>query len=328
MYSACDELGWNAGPLTRFNDIEALKAGDLLHLHWTKFVTAGATDAQEADRAVANMLGRLDRALARGVRFAWSVHEALPHECPYPAAEVALRQGLAERAEIIHTLHISTVAEVADLYKLQTDKVITVEHPLYSGFYPDYISREAARAQLGVGDEVVFLSFGAIRPYKGLDRLVDAARALRESDVPPFRILVVGPTYHAVDVQDVLLAAAKEPTISVMPVAVPNEYVHVLFRAADLSVLPYQAFHNSGVALLSLSFGTPVLLPETSVTLDLKPTGLASYFAIDDDADLLRQMEAFARTPPARSEMPSSVAADLDPRLAATRLASCIGPPR
>ncbi len=328
MYSACDSLGWNAGPLRQFSEINSLKAGDLFHLHWTKFVTVNATSAQEADRAVIELLGVLDRAIARGVRLGWSVHEALPHECPFPAAEIALRQGLADRAEFIHTLHTSTVDEVADLYELPTDKVINVPHPLYSGFYPDYVSREAARSQLGLGDEVVFLSFGAIRPYKGIDRLVDAARILRQSDVPPFRVIVAGPTYHSVDMQDLLLAAAKEPTVSVMPTAVPNEHVHVLFRAADLSILPYRAFHNSGVALLSISFGTPVLLPETPVTMDLETTGLATFFTIDDDADLLRQMAAAIRTPPGRSAMPPSVAASLDPRLAASRLASSIGPPR
>ena len=67
------------------------------------------------------------------------------------------------------------LAEVEGLYPLVPERTFVVEHPLYSGVYPDYVSRAAARRMLGVDDdEVVLLGFGAIRPYKGFDRLVRA----------------------------------------------------------------------------------------------------------------------------------------------------------
>ena len=313
LYSRTSEQGWIADPLPTWADASELQSGDILHLHWTKFVMSNTDTEAEADESVDATLEILDSAIDRGVRFIWSVHESLPHECPYPDVEIRLRRALSERAELIHVLHRSTVEEVAHLYPLAEAKVFVVEHPLYSGFYPDYVSREAARSMLGLEDEVVMLSFGAIRPYKGLDRLVNAAELLRDRVDKPFRVLVAGPTYRTVDVQEVLFKAASDPNVSLVAEGVPDEYVHVLFRAADVSILPYRAFHNSGVAMLSLSFGTPLIVPENPVTSDLVDSGLVRLFGIDDDDALLEAMVDVVESPPSRNDVPDVMKRRFDP---------------
>jgi glycosyltransferase involved in cell wall biosynthesis len=52
-------------------------------------------------------------------------------------------------------------------------------HPSYLGDVPNTVTREEARFELGVRpDATVFLSFGAIKPYKGVEELVAAAQQL------------------------------------------------------------------------------------------------------------------------------------------------------
>ena len=93
----------------------------------------------------------------------------------------------------------------------------------------------------------------------------------------------------------------------------PDEYVHVLFRAADVSILPYRAFHNSGVAMLSLSFGTPLIVPENPVTSDLVDSGLVRLFGIDDDEALLEAMVDVVESPPSRNDVSDVMKRRFDP---------------
>jgi len=147
-----------------------------------------------------------------------------------------LRNRLVELASAVHVLHSSTLGEVEGLYPLDGGRTFTVEHPLYSGVYPDYVTRSAARRMLGVGDdEVLLLGFGAIRPYKGFDRLVRLVPELRERTGLRVRVMLAGPTFKSIDIGPLQDLVGSMDGVSMTDRAVPDEYVQVLFRAADVS---------------------------------------------------------------------------------------------
>jgi glycosyltransferase involved in cell wall biosynthesis len=180
------------------------------------------------------------------------------------------------------------VGEVEGLYPLDADRTFVVEHPLYSGVYPDYVSRGAARRLLGVGDdEVLLLGFGAIRPYKGFDRLVGLVPRLREVTGLPIRVILAGPMYRNAENAGLLDLVRSTPGVALSDRVVPDEYVQVLFRAADVSVLPYRQVLNSGVLMLALSFGCVSVAPENPVTRDAAGSGLVHLFDRESDEGLL-----------------------------------------
>jgi len=194
-------------------------------------------------------------------------------------------------------LHGSTVDELAVLYPLDPARTFTVEHPLYSGIYADYISRASARRQLGVADdEVLLVGFGAIRPYKGFDRLVSLVPRIREQTGLPIRVILAGPTLKSIDIGPLRDLVAATPGVSMTDRAIPDEYVQVVFKAADVVVLPYRQVLNSGVLMLSLTFGCPSVAPENPVTVDTVSSGLVHLFDRESDEDLLRAViEAIER---------------------------------
>ena len=65
-----------------------------------------------------------------------------------------------------------------------------ITHPPYDVFSRTPISRDVARARLGIGAEPVLLFFGFVRRYKGLRYLLQALPAVRNEI--PVRLLVVG----------------------------------------------------------------------------------------------------------------------------------------
>jgi glycosyltransferase involved in cell wall biosynthesis len=314
LYSRLPETGFVAGPLGHYEALEDAPGRSVFHLHWTRVFQVGVGSEREAERQTARYLERIERFLGRGGRLVWSIHEALPHDCEYPAVEVAARRRLVEMAAGVHVLHEGTVAEVADRYALDPAKTFVVEHPLYDGAYPDYVTREAARMLLGLApDDVLLLGFGAIRPYKGFDRLIAMVPRLRRETGLAVRVTVAGPTFKSVDVAPLRAAATAADGVAIATEAIPDEHVQVLFRAADVAVLPYRRVLNSGVLMLALTFGTPAVAPENAVTREAASSGLVHLFEASSDDDLARAvLEAVGRRH-RRGELPADFRARYDP---------------
>ena len=71
-------------------------------------------------------------------------------------------------------LSSGTVEAAAPLYEIPASKVLHIPHPAYLGVYPD-TSEAYARRHYGIeADDIVFGVIGNLRPYKGLDDLLDA----------------------------------------------------------------------------------------------------------------------------------------------------------
>ncbi|MBU1866589.1 MAG: glycosyltransferase [Actinobacteria bacterium] len=321
LYSRCIEAGFDPRPLARYEHLDRLPNDGVFHLHWTRVFQAGAESEEKAGGQSRAYLQRIEDFLERGGTLVWSVHEALPHDCDYPELEIETRTRLGELATAVHVLHESTRGEVAGLYPLDPAKVLVVEHPLYSGVYPDYVTRSAARRLLGVADdEVLLLGFGAIRPYKGFDRLVRLLPRLREQTGLPVRVIIAGPSYKTVENRGLLQLVDQAEGAVVMDRAVPDEYVQVLFRAADVAVLPYRQVLNSGVLMLALTFGCPAVVSENPVTRDAVGSGLVHVFdRVSDEGLLAAVVEAIERR--SEREIRETYSRRCDPAVLASQFA-------
>jgi glycosyltransferase involved in cell wall biosynthesis len=145
---------------------------------------------------------------------------------------------------------------------------------------------------LGIGeDEIVLLGFGALRPYKGFDRLVPVADHLEARLGRPVRILLAGPVFRSWGVSDLEDLADLDPRVLLLRGSVPDEHVQVLFRAADLAVLPYRHMLNSSVLMLSLTFGLRAVSPDVPPARDVLDSGLVHLFPMEDDAALAETVE-------------------------------------
>jgi beta-1,4-mannosyltransferase len=299
LYSRLWEHGIAPVPVLRFADLDALlpllSAGTriMLHLQWTSDVLRDAqteTEADAKDRA-AKFVGRLDAFLGAGGRLAWTVHNVLPHDCRFPQVEAGIQQAVADRAHLIHVLNQGTIDAVAEWFTIDPAKVVTIGHPHYLGCYPDVVSRDQARYDLGLlPDEIVYAFVGVIRPYKGLDLLLDAFDAVCASRGGPRRLLVAGNASGDPPTQDVLDRCLLHPQVVLRQGAVPDGEMQYYLRAADIAVLPYQRSLNSGVLLLALSFGLPVVAPASPATAGMTTPAAARTFQAGDPAALTQAL--------------------------------------
>ncbi len=128
------------------------------------------------------------------------------------------------------------------------------------GNYPrssEMAPRTQARNQLGLPKEApVVLFFGQIKKSKGLDLLIDAVANTKDIHLviagKPWKTEFDGYRNRIIDKE---LAQRCHTYIGY----VRNEEVPTLFAAVDAIVLPYRRVYQSGVALMAMSYGLPVI---------------------------------------------------------------------
>jgi glycosyltransferase involved in cell wall biosynthesis len=172
------------------------------------------------------------------------------------------------------------------------------------------VEREKARAALGVeAGERIALFIGFVRPYKGVDVVLEAFHQLPAS--VPWRFLVAGEAWGSTG--DELVAQAHRlglgSRVELRLGWVPEDEMHRLLAAADLVVLPYRGASQSAVAPLALAHGVPVLASEVGGLPEVVVDGRTGRLVPPGDpeaiADVLRQLDD-----PALRALRSNVASD------------------
>ena len=218
----------------------------------------------------APMLGVIARRLRRrGVTVLAVVHNAIPHE--RRPGDRALTRWLLRSCDGLLAMSDQVAADVRQL--APAVPLAVVPHPVYDGFGAP-VPRDRARAALGLPpDAPVFLFFGFIRRYKGLDVLLDAwGEVVRR--VPDARLVVAGEFYAD---EDALRqrAAALGDSVRLDADYIPDDRVPLYFGAADAVVQPYRTATQSGVAQIAFHFGRPVITTDVGGLAEIVPDGVA-----------------------------------------------------
>jgi glycosyltransferase involved in cell wall biosynthesis len=259
----------------------------VLNVHWTTPVLAGVADEKQA-RAKVALVGRLlDAFRGAGGRLVWTVHNVLPHDPVHVECEVALARLLADRADLVHVLSESTVGAAAPYFEIDPARTVCIPHSSYRGMYPDWVSRAGARRRLGVAsDETAVLALGQIRPYQGLDRLLDfAERAGR----PRLRLLVAGALRPGPEADALTTRLGDAPRTTSLTRRLRDDEIQVWMRAADIAVMPYVRVLNSGAFLLAESFDLPVVGPRTGALAEREADAHVRLFDEDDFHEVLAE---------------------------------------
>lgn len=165
-----------------------------------------------------------------------------------------------------------------------------VAHPFYAQFDQGRWTRESARASLGLSGEVA-LFFGYVRHYKGLDTLLRAWRDVRARR-PEATLVVAGEFYERPEAYEALARAAGG--VRLVNRYIPDEEVEALFRAADVTVLPYRSGTQSGVTHVSYALGVPVIATRVGgITETVKDGATGLTCEPEDPAALATTIERF-----------------------------------
>lgn len=285
---------------------------DVVHLHWPEYLFSAPGLARAVLQAFVFVLV-ITMLRGRRTKIVWTVHNLAAHERRHLRLEDHMWRWFVDRVDGYIALSDAGRDTAQERFPALTGRPgFVIPHGHYRDEYPDGTSRAAARRKLLLPmDGHVICVFGAIRPYKNIPALIDTFRSI---DVDDWRLVVAG---HAPD--DRLSAelrdrAGDDSRIRLDLSLVPGDRVQVYLRAADLLVFPYRDILNSGSALLALSFGRPVLVPDLGAMADLRQfvgdAWVRTYDGPLSARTLLAAMEWAENTP--REALPTLTDLDWD----------------
>jgi glycosyltransferase involved in cell wall biosynthesis len=193
------------------------------------------------------------RARRAGVPVVYLCHQLVePDSSPaeWQVARLGLRQG--------DGFVMMTGRESQAVARAFPGRPVRAAHlPVFDEVAPSRTPRDEARARLGVAaDEPLLLFFGFVRRYKGLPLLLDALARL---PAPP-RLVVAGEFWEdEAEYRAQIDRLGLAGRVIIHNRYIPNEAVEPYFAAADALVLPYLSGSQSGVAMLALHHGLPVI---------------------------------------------------------------------
>jgi len=128
--------------------------------------------------------------------------------------------------------------------------------PIMFAPIPAYHEHPPSSTSLPKRGRLELLFFGFIRPYKGLDVLLDALELLQDEDV---YLTVAGEAWNDSERTIARLRRMESEKIELHIEFVSDSSAAALIERADAVVLPYLAASGSAVTALAYNFDTPVI---------------------------------------------------------------------
>jgi beta-1,4-mannosyltransferase len=300
---------------------------DVLHFHWRpdRYYAWLRPRPEDLDRPpprsqnirswlrVALFGCRLRIARLLGYRIVWTMHEVYPPESSKrPEGAVSRRidrvgsRLLARRSDVLVTHDHATAERARRELGRAFERLEIVPHPSYLGVYPAGRARAVVRAELGIApDAFTFLCFGALRPEKSIDLVLDAFRAV---DDPSLALVVAGIVEDAGSRRSVLAASAVDDRVRPWLEQVPHERVAELFGAADVAVFGRSQVWTSGSLILALSLGVPAIASDLPPYDELLANGSAGWLFRPGDVESLSEAMHEAASQPELARAKGEVA--------------------
>lgn len=224
---------------------------DLFHLHWPEGLAGTATGPKGAITYTLTRLLLLQLRLRR-IPVVRTLHNHAPHDGAASPRLLTVQRGF----ERLTRIEIHLVPEPG---RQTRAAVANIPHGSYVEPFAAHPHHEATAGR------VVF--FGLIRPYKGVEELLDAFTGVRTLDAS---LLLVGESRDRGLAAAIKRAVASDARIVWHQGFVLDPELVAAVTSAQLVVLPYRDLHSSGAVLVALSLARPVLVPDTATTRALR----------------------------------------------------------
>lgn len=200
----------------------------------------------------------LELCLLRYCRFLGSslvatVHDVVPHDRLAAGGQQFKRAFEMMDALICHSE--AARMQVSVQFSIPWERVRVIPHgPLF--FDPQQTdSRAVARARCGAdGDECIVLCQGMVRPYKGIEFLLDAWAELQRSAVRAKLIIAGRGESDLLDsIRKKVHTLGIEDSVRLCFEFLSTEAMISCYRAADIAVYPYKAITTSGALMTGIA---------------------------------------------------------------------------
>lgn len=250
---------------------------DFIYYDWIQSFTIGRTRTLTLLKSVCFLLEILYVTYIRRIPVIHTLHNVQNHAGKWVRMERWVYYYFLRGCSRVRVYSETTRRKIIQLYKLPPAKVVVVQDVPYHFYYPNTVSRCESREKLNLpGDAFVFLFFGMVKTYKGIESLIEEFSRVPGS--APY-LLIAGVGNPAQYGHKIELLAQKDSRIRFHNRFIEKHEVQYYFNAADVVVLPFRNVEHSGSVDLAMSFGKPIITLKTPFMANLLSHQTALLFS-------------------------------------------------
>lgn len=231
----------------------------------------------------------------------FTAHNVVAHDAP--RGWESARRRLLRRMDAVVVHSEFGARQMSERLGVPPGRVRVVHHGVF-----DYLTRlpheEPLFEELRDVEGPVVLFFGLLRPYKGVDVLVEAFREVEGAE-----LWVVGAPRMPLEPLEHQARDSRSP-VRFVPRFVTDPEIPALFRRADLVVLPYREIDQSGVLYTALAFGKPIVASAAGGFVEVaEQHGAARLVPPGDPAALAAAIQQLVGNPAERNRLAQAASA-------------------
>jgi len=217
------------------------------------------------------------------VKVVYTAHNALPHDTKLSYAKLYKRIYDLVDDIIVHTDKTKTT--LVKKMDVNESKVHLIKHGNFN-YLNQYAVHPISELEYLKNKDVI-ISFGILRPYKGIDVLISALSKATLKN-PGIHLLIVG----RIDIDKTQLYTqisnlGIKDSVTFVDRYIDDSEISSFFHYASAAVYPYLDIDQSGAALLALSLGLPIIASDIGGLRDVVLDGKNGYLVAPGDADEL-----------------------------------------
>lgn len=251
---------------------------DLVHIHWFEGYM-GFRNPVRVWLRMSELLKGIDRQREGGAKLIYTAHNVVTHDAPWRRLEDWFVRQFLRRVDGTIFLAEDSIPLVRNRFPELRGPSVVIPHCDYGNWYPDTVTPPEARAKFGIPDSyLVIAHVGQIKAYKNVPELI---RAFRE--IPGDIALLIGGRCIEPDLQETIEELARRDRRVFLDLRhLEDEDIQVFMRASDVAVFPYRNILNSGSAMMALTFGKPVVVPNVGSMPELQQRINADWVRLYD----------------------------------------------
>ena len=191
-----------------------------------------------------------------------------------------LTKFVLKLANKIITHNTYSQIEISNIFDMNINDVAIIPHGNYIPFISTESNSDKSRSYLEIPKKrKVLLFFGMIKRIKGLEVLLEALKKIKEK-VPDILLVVAGKSWEDdfSIYQNLINKYNLNKHCLVHHEYIPNSKIGHYFASSNLVVLPYKRISQSGVLMMSCSYGKAVLCSNLKPFLEVLEDNSTGFF--------------------------------------------------
>ena len=252
-----------------FRSVFSSKAKNL-HMHWIDSFS-GFRKKNMLVSLLKSFLFVIDIFLTKSIlkaKIIWTIHNKYTHECIHVHVERLIRKIFSNKVDAIICHCNQAKKEIQSEFGTPQNKIYVIPIGNYIDGYKNEISKEKALKDLNLkSEDLIFLSFGAIRPYKGIDKLIKSFKTIEKKE--NIKLLIVGKPVNDQIKTDIIKSSKAFNNIKLQLEFIQDDDIQIYFNASDIVIFSFRKILSSAGILLAMSFGKPIIGPRLGCIIDV-----------------------------------------------------------